>query len=418
MRTDWPRECSSALSILVNEIARPITNPDDVSYPECMARSLSALHSAVRENRLSAVKTLIANEAELDILDGLCRTPLIIAAELGLADIVQALLDAGADPYHSEASGRTAAASATLRGHYIAMRVLVDALPMDMGLQSAADARNLLNQSKSPRQTSWLVSRGLDPLKVSSDTGECAFHSLLMTRRQGQEPHVSYILNTGLARFMPPGRRNLLVFAVSMLNLRLLRLLCRALDKEVVELYLRGRRDGVQRQPLWVVAFKSGPTAEIVKLLLAVGADLEGDEPGRGTPLMAACAYGRTANVRLLVRAGARLQYTSDDGTAWSALAACRMYPAITRWLLVERFTEQGKLACAAHWEENRTIKAWSGVMRVELRLPASVCQLPGESLFDYACQLDFFARLCRGEVLSDVPSQPNRALRSCGWLS
>src|SRR3569833_4328693 len=119
MRTDWPRECSSALSILVNEIARPITNPDDVSYPECMARSLSALHSAVRENRLSAVKTLIANEAELDILGGLCRTPLIIAAELGLADIVQALLDAGADPYHSEASGRTAAASATLRTYSI-----------------------------------------------------------------------------------------------------------------------------------------------------------------------------------------------------------------------------------------------------------------------------------------------------------
>src|SRR3569833_1721930 len=119
MRTDWPRECSSALSILVNEIARPNTNPVVVSFFVCLVCCLSALHSAVRENRLSAVKTLIANEAELDILDGLCRTPLIIAAELGLADIVQALLDAGADPYHSEASGRTAAASATLRGHYI-----------------------------------------------------------------------------------------------------------------------------------------------------------------------------------------------------------------------------------------------------------------------------------------------------------
>jgi ankyrin repeat protein len=59
--------------------------------------TMTALMKAVQKNDAARVKTLIAEGANVDELDPNGDAPLVMAAYLGHADIVQMLLEAGAD---------------------------------------------------------------------------------------------------------------------------------------------------------------------------------------------------------------------------------------------------------------------------------------------------------------------------------
>jgi uncharacterized protein len=89
---------------------------------------MSALMSAVNKNNVSLVKQLIHNGANVDELDSNQDAPLVIAAYKGYDEIVQLLLDAGADlgavdpgmkatALHAAAyAGRTGAAKLLIEG--------------------------------------------------------------------------------------------------------------------------------------------------------------------------------------------------------------------------------------------------------------------------------------------------------------
>lgn len=80
-----------------------------------------------------------------------------------------------------------------------------------------------------------------------------------------------------------------------------------------------------------------------MNVLLEAGAQLELEGSEHGTPLMAACAAGRLAAVKVLVARGARTSYVKD-GQRYSAPLAAKYHPEVRRWLLVGRFLEGPKL--------------------------------------------------------------------------
>jgi hypothetical protein len=79
--------------------------------------------------------------------------------------------------------------------------------------------------------------------------------------------------------------------------------------------------------------------------MLQHGADIDLPRGPVGTPVMAACIYGRLEALKILVEAGATLLYTEDndlgDTVTYSALEKAKLFPKLQRWLLVERWTER-----------------------------------------------------------------------------
>lgn len=59
---------------------------------------------------------------------------------------------------------------------------------------------------------------------------------------------------------------------------------------------------------------------------------------------MAACVMGRKNMVALLVRRGAAINYIVKKRSVKNGVALASPYPGIVHWLLVSRWTDQGKL--------------------------------------------------------------------------
>jgi ankyrin repeat protein len=80
-------------------------------------------------NNTNVVAFLLENGAEINdkkYRDSIDQTPLIIAAQAGCKDIVELLLQAGADIEHRNDQGENAFISATQEGHIDVVRILID----------------------------------------------------------------------------------------------------------------------------------------------------------------------------------------------------------------------------------------------------------------------------------------------------
>ena len=115
-----------------------------------------------------------------------------------------------------------------------------------------------------------------------------------------------------------------------------LKRLLRRLPRHLIPRLL-AHRDLALGTPLYAAA--TYPSKKLLDMLLEAGADLDFPGGDHGTPLMGACAAGRLEVMKTLVRKGARTSYTLD-GQLFSALDAARLYPKVTRWLLVGRFVD------------------------------------------------------------------------------
>jgi len=140
--------------------------------------------------------------------------------------------------------------------------------------------------------------------------------------------------------------------------------------------------------------------AIIVENLLDLGVDIEREGTDTGSALMAACQTGRLVSVRFLVRRGASITYMSESGPR-SAVHVAGRNMKLHAWLLVKRFTNQGKLEDPVTLGECKSeIKCWSGTVKAGLVLCGGLARQQEESAQDYWQRLANICEGVRGKVI------------------
>ncbi|RMZ74450.1 Ankyrin repeat [Pyrenophora seminiperda CCB06] len=114
------------------------------------------------------------------------------------------------------------------------------------------------------------------------------------------------------------------------------------------------------------------------------------DSHGR-TALMNACRHGRLSLVSFLVRQGSILEYT-HEGQRITALQAARGHSNIIEWLLVKRWTKQGRITGSAFNSDKRE-RPWAGIRTVEIPLRGKYERSQDTSLLEHAIDLHGMAR-------------------------
>ena len=116
---------------------------------------------------------------------------------------------------------------------------------------------------------------------------------------------------------------------------------------------------------------------------------------------MIAALCGSLDAVKLLVRRGAALRYADVHGP--TNVMSFVQSEAVTRWLLVGRFSEQGRIlpANSDSWRPSTTAPALrSGVAFARLRLIGKRERRPTESSLDYAKRLSKIRKHWQGKVV------------------
>ena len=234
---------------------------------------LTALHAAVHAERLDVADALLRAGARASAKDRYGLTPLYLASLNGSVPLIQRLLDGGADPNATDPGGETPLMTATRTGAVAAMRLLIDR-------GATVDAREPEFQ-----QT-----------------------ALMIAVREDHAPAVDLLIKAGAAvnaqtrkgptpNFVPPCKGT-------------------GCGSEGVGINRgglpeRGRRAEVKggMTPL-LYAARDG-RLEPARLLVAAGADLELGDGNAIRPLLMAALNGQIAVARLLVERGANVN--ADD---------------------------------------------------------------------------------------------------------
>ena len=96
----------------------------EVNTPSRNAQRVNALHAALAGPAPELARSLLAAGADVNLAQQDGVTPLHEAAHNGRADLVQLLLDHGADPSARDGKGRTARDFATERNHQAVLQIL------------------------------------------------------------------------------------------------------------------------------------------------------------------------------------------------------------------------------------------------------------------------------------------------------
>lgn len=294
------------------------------------------IHIAAYRGYSHIVEMLLAYGAFVDAEDGNFWTPLHHAAANGHRAVVQILLDAGANPNALGSSLYSPCMSAAHNRN-------VDSIPVLM--KGGADIQ---------LRSRW----GETALHIAATNGAKDVFVLLMTRSElcvedvvGGSVLYKAIRDTSafpmtlITNLGPPsesyehGRWSVLNAAIEYRSIADVKMLLPRVPTNLLSRFLNHRAmDGT---PLYVTTMLS--KVDMITLLLDAGAQLELEGSEHGTPLMAACAIGRLAAVKVLIMRGARTSYVKDR-QVYSVLTAAKYHSQIRRWLLVGRFLEGPKM--------------------------------------------------------------------------
>jgi ankyrin repeat protein len=291
----------------------------------------TALHTAISRRQYGSIGILLEHGFDPERLDGEGRTPLHVAAYCGSSRSVKLLHSYGCNLELRSVAMGTPLRTATRRGKVDVVNLLLD-LGADLGV-AAGFSRDLLGLAAEKgrfRVFLRLIRAGLAPsCRDICDMYRQGYRSVLLLEETiktlGRIDSLCYVQHTILTRDIGTPRAFLM------------RPFLRRHSPHLIKLGLTARSDG-NSTPLYAVA-KWG-AVQAVELLQRSEAMLNLEGGPEGTPLMAACKAGRLEVVKYLVRNGAILSYTKY-GAVVSAFNKAASFPSILRWLLVERFTGQ-----------------------------------------------------------------------------
>lgn len=337
------------------------------------AAGRTPLLDAARGGRLATFEALAAARADVHAVDAEGRGALLLAvlAETPSPALVRRLIEAGLDPRHADAAGRTAVDHAAASGRWSLVTLLdpdyalpasvlpanasLDPGQVDMpdraplallrdalregrtdqldalaGLLEPRELGSLLIDDEVPvsvERIEWLLARGADP-DVRDGDGDNAFFALLARGPAALEPlqamlraNVSPAGAGGLARFLGACARA--DHAARGLELFALELLERGADPFA---------PSPEGDPPLALAVRLGWT-QLLERLIGLGVDLDSRD-GRGmTALHLAAALGREAALKALVSAGAAPDLRAADGQTALGVALAGGRRDLAEWL-------------------------------------------------------------------------------------
>lgn len=345
----------------------------------------TVLHFAVKGGDLAMVRTLISNGADVNALNKHDETPLMIAAENNHLTVAKELLSRGADPELRDFTTCTAMAIAVSRGNAEMVQLLDSASPYSLQF-TTTEGTNLLGIQiigDSAEETfRYLISRGVDPHHHDRHGYPVLSRTLVWEYAQ------SYLISTHQTTFFPVSQGSISFNPLARLSCHqtpfFLRQFLRSMPPATRQI-LVGQDDNTFGTPLCAAASRG--RRKTVELLINFGADIEQCGSSFGTPVLSAIICGKLDIVKFLVRKGARLEYSDGDGHCRSGLKASLPHPKITRWLLVGRYQDQGKLANSPYGTD-QIVKPWSGKRTIKVALLPSELRSWGESTLDYCTWL------------------------------
>lgn len=382
------------LSQLLNRIDTPYTS--HLAYPW---RDLdnepfgTPLHISVFKGHIDAIRILIANGADVNAVDAEKGTPLTIAAKRGFVEISAILIKAGSRVNHRDFENYTPLMHAATYGFLRVVELLhQNGADLSATEDVGQNALHLAAGDKGNAQVfAYLAFHGVP---VKRDVfGYTPVQTALRTYRLR-----SFVFSSGMVHADLESLGHILSFAAEKDDSAFVRRFCRALPASDLERFTN-RATTCWQTPLCQAAGTNSVAS--AKVLIEYGAKIDLEGCVEGTPLMLACAYGRLDMVKLLVRSGARLEYTNDKGEYKNAFVFSRAHPQVTKWLLLGRFQEQRRLQSEVG-PNLADVKPWSGTRSFEFCPSRLDWRRWGESTFELLCRRHWAKEHLRGKV---VPS-------------
>jgi ankyrin repeat protein len=152
----------------------------------------SALHMAIRENSIDAALSLIQLGAPVGAENSKRVTPLILAAQKGLLQVVSALIKCGANPLAVTITGSTALLQASHFGHFEIVELLLQHGAM-IEMANYKNTTPLMRASQEGHEqvVSLLLSRGA---RVNRRNNE-HMSALMLASQRGHSPIVQQLLD-------------------------------------------------------------------------------------------------------------------------------------------------------------------------------------------------------------------------------
>ncbi len=263
-----------------------------------LADGMTALHYAALKNDAEMAKMLLVAGANVKATTRLGGyTPLLLASRVGNAPVMQALLDAGADPNGTTVNGTTPLMLAAAAGKSDAVRLLLDKGADVNAKERARDETALMFAAASGRADviRLLTARGADP-KVTTRVVD-----LEKFAKEEQERFAQFLAQQakqGGQGGAPQGRRGRQAGVAGV-------------DRQYAYPELVGYQGGLA--PLHLAARQG--SLESVKALLEGGADVNQRSAGdHVTPIIVATLNGHFDLAKFLLDSGADPNLAEDNG--------------------------------------------------------------------------------------------------------
>ena len=310
----------------------------------------TALHHAVEQNHADIVQVLIDAGADTDTQNTDGRSPVDLASFSGALQIVQMLVRVGAEVCFTDNTGRTCLMLAAGRGHTETVRYLVGLPDVELNREEGKTALHCAVEENCADIVQVLIAAGAD-MDTKDYTGLSALHYAC---NHGLIDIVKMLVEAGAGvRAADNNGDTFLILAAYHGSTDTVRyFLC------LPEIELNHRAD--DNKTALLCAVEENHT-DIAQLLIDAGADMDTKDNEGRSPLHYACIDGALDIVKMLVEAGAGVRATDNDEDTCLTLAAYHGHIETVRYLVglpgvdVNHRGADNKTALLCAVEENHT---------------------------------------------------------------
>ena len=301
-----------------------VTLPEvDLNHQE--STNCTALHFAVQEKHADVVEVLIDAGADIETKNDEGRSPLLVASISGELTTVKMLIKAGADVRATDAERDTCLIFAAHHGHTDTVRYLVALPEVDLNHQDSTNctALHVAVQVKHADVVEVLIDAGAD-IETKNDEGGSPLH---MPSLLGALTTVTKLVKAGAdVRATDDERNTCLILAAYFGHTDTVRYLVSLPEVDL------NHQESTNCTALHVAVQEKH--ADVVEVLIDAGADIETKNDEGRSPLLVASISGELTTVKMLIKAGADVRATDDERNTCLIFAAHHGHTDTVRYLV------------------------------------------------------------------------------------